>query len=361
MIYQVSDLIFYLNQTLENAYASVEVEGEVLEMAISQGKWVYFSLKDATSTVRCFLPVWQMRMPIKDGMKLVVKALPKITTKGYFSLTIQSFKLVGEGDLKKSFDLLKSKLAKEGLLDEARKRVLPVIPTKIAVISSVQAAGYADFIKILDERWSGVQVQVAHVQVQGEVAPDQIIRALNYFNQQKDLVEVIAIIRGGGSADDLATFNDEKLVRVIASSRVPVVVGVGHETDETLSDLVADVRASTPSNAIQLIVPDKKEVIKRQKIQLEQALSSIERKIMDEKGVVNDTLRNILQYLAKNTEHKLESLNQVKKVVHQVNPENVLRQGYSILRGEVSLGATVRVELIDKIIKAEVKNVTSKK
>lgn len=361
MVYQVSDLIFYLNQTLENAYPSVEVEGEVSEMAVSQGKWVYFSLKDKISTIRCFLPVWQMRQPIKDGMKLSIKALPKITDKGYFSLTVQSFRLVGEGDLKKSFEILKDKLTQEGLLDKSRKRLLPAIPVKIAVISSVQAAGYADFIKILDERWSGVQVRVAHVQVQGEVAADQIIRALNYFNQQKDLVEVIAVIRGGGSADDLATFNDEKLARTIASSRVPVVVGVGHETDETLAGLVADVRASTPSNAAQLIVPDKKEIIKYQKIKLKQALISFDKQLVDEKEVINLKLGNVLRYLTKNLDYKLESLAQVKKVIHQINPENILRQGYGILRGKIDLGETIQVELIDKIIRAEVKNVTVKK
>lgn len=140
-----------------------------------------------------------------------------------------------------------------------RKRSLPEIPAHIAVISSTQAAGYADFVKILNERWGGLKVDVAHVQVQGTVAPDQIIRAINYFGEEEVLPEVLVIIRGGGSADDLAAFNDEPLVRAIAGSRIPTIVGVGHEVDVTLADMVADVRAATPSNAAQIVVPDKRE------------------------------------------------------------------------------------------------------
>src|SRR5690606_7756374 len=123
---------------------------------------------------------------------------------------------------------------------------LPEMPQHIAVISSTQAAGYADFIKIVNDRWGGLQIDVAHVKVQGDEAADQIIRALRYFNAKEILPEVIVIIRGGGSLDDLSAFNDELLVREIASSRIPTLVGVGHETDTTLSDLAADVRAATP-------------------------------------------------------------------------------------------------------------------
>jgi exodeoxyribonuclease VII large subunit len=280
-IFNVSDLLASLNQTLEYAYPAVDVEGEVASFKVNQGKFVFFDLKDASGSVGCFMTVWQLRMPIEDGMKVIVRATPKLTAWGKFSLTIQSIRPSGEGSIKKSYELLKAKLDSEGLFSPDRKRTLPPLPAHIAVISSTQAAGYADFITIINERWGGLTIEVAHTQVQGEGAADQMIRALEYFNSQQSLPEVIVLIRGGGSADDLAAFNDETLVRAIAASRVPTVVGVGHEIDETLADFVADVRAATPSNAAQIIVPDKRELVQQARhavrlvaIKAEQAVDS---------------------------------------------------------------------------------------
>src|SRR5690606_10186463 len=129
--------------------------------------------KDDTGSVGCFMTVWQLRQPIEDGMKVIVSATPKLTTKGRFSLTVRSIRPSGKGDIKRSFDLLKEKLASEGLFNLERKRLLPETPQHIAVISSTQAAGYADFIKIINDRWGGLKIDVAHVLVQGKDAPDQ--------------------------------------------------------------------------------------------------------------------------------------------------------------------------------------------
>ena len=243
-----SEFIAMVNQTLEYAYSSVLIEGEVASYKVSQGKWVFFDLKDDTSVVPCFIAVWNLRVPIEDGMKVVVRGVPNVRENGRFSFTVDAVKPVGDGNLKKAFELLKKKLTSEGLFDSAKKRPLPADLTKLGVISSTGAAGYADFVKIINARWGGMKVQVAHTQVQGMDAPDQIIKALNYFNEKGE-VQVIAILRGGGSADDLACFNDEKLVRAIAASRIPVITGIGHEVDESLADLAADLKASTPSNA----------------------------------------------------------------------------------------------------------------
>jgi exodeoxyribonuclease VII large subunit len=258
----VSDFIALTNQTLEFAYPSVEVEGEVASFKVNQGKFVFFDLKDQAGSVGCFMTLWQLRTPIEDGMKVVVVATPKLTPWGKFSLTVRAVRPSGEGNLKKSFELLKAKLDKEGLFSPARKRALPALVQHVAVISSTQAAGYADFIKILNDRWGGLEVEVAHVQVQGATAPDQIIRALQYFNMREELPQVVVIVRGGGSADDLSAFNDEQLVREIAASRIPTLVGVGHEIDMSLADMVADVRAATPSNAAQILTPDRNEIVR---------------------------------------------------------------------------------------------------
>src|SRR5665648_273171 len=150
-LFSVSDFIALTNQTLEYAYQSVQIEGEVSSFKVNQGKFVFFDIKDDGGSVGCFMTVWQMRVPIEDGMKIIISASPKLTNWGKFSLTVKSIRPVGEGALKKSFELLKAKLDTEGLFALERKRVLPTVPRHIAVISSMQSAGYADFIKILND------------------------------------------------------------------------------------------------------------------------------------------------------------------------------------------------------------------
>ncbi len=360
IIFSVSDLIAVVNQTLEYAYPTVLVEGEVAEYKVSQNKWVYFSLKDETGSVGCFMTVWQLRMPIENGMKVVITAAPKLTNFGKFSLTVKSIRPSGEGSIKKSFEILKAKLEIEGLFARERKRQLPQIPQSIAVISSTGAAGYADFIKILNDRWGGVKVNVAHVQVQGEAAPDQIIKAIEYFNQLELLPEVIIIIRGGGSADDLSAFNDEKLVRAVAASRVPTLVGVGHETDVSLVDLAADVSAATPSNAAQILVPDRIEIVRAVKYQVKSLLPRVENAINTRSVDVRGTLFEILEKIVGKVDIQAERLQAIKMILNHLDPKKVLERGYALIRGIQKVGQIIDIETKNNIMKAEVKNVTSK-
>jgi len=359
-IFSVSDFIAVINQTLEYAYPTVEVEGEVASFKVNQGKYVFFDIKDQGGSVGCFMSVWQLRVPIEDGMKVVVSAVPKLTQWGKFSLTVKTVRPSGEGAIKKSFELLKAKLDAEGLFSTERKRILPVIPKHVAVISSIQAAGYADFIKILDDRWGGLRVDVGHVQVQGTDAPDQIIRALNYFNGRDDLPEVIVIIRGGGSADDLAAFNDEQLVRAIAASRVPTLVGVGHEVDISLSDLAADVSASTPSNAAQILVPDKSEIIRAVRVQIGSLLPRILRLIDQQKQAISDAINGAFESIELAVEQRMLQISNLKSVLVQLDPNTVLNRGYALIRGAQTVGSIIEVETNKVILKAEVKNVVNK-
>lgn len=359
-IFSVSDFLAVVNQTLEYSYPSIEIEGEVTSFKVNQGKFVFFDLKDQGGSVGCFMTVWQLRVPIEDGMKVVVRATPKVTQWGKFSLTIQAVRPSGEGSLKKSFELLVAKLQKEGLFSPERKRPLPRTPRHIAVISSTQAAGYADFIKIVNDRWGGLQIDVAHVQVQGEAAPDQIMRAIKYFNSQEVLPEVLVIIRGGGSADDLSAFNDEMLAREIAASRIPTLVGVGHEVDESLADMVADVRAATPSNAAQIVVPDKREMIRwtRQKVlgivpRMEHAISSRQQYVRE---VVEGCLVNTERVLQRHHD-RLEA---TRRVLVELNPRQALRRGYAIVRGARTVGSVIEIETIKETMKAEVTYVDNK-
>lgn len=356
-LFSVSDFLASLNQTLEYAYPSIEIEGEVASFKVNQGKYVFFDLKDAGGSVGCFMTVWQLRLPIEDGMKVIIRAVPKVTQWGKFSLTVQAVRPSGEGSLKKSFELLKAKLDKEGLFAEERKRPLPALPKHIGVISSTQAAGYADFIKILEDRWGGMRIDVAHVQVQGEAAPDQMIRAIKHFNIQEELPEILVIIRGGGSADDLSAFNDELLVREIAASRIPTVVGVGHEVDETLSDLAADLRAATPSNAAQLIVPDKREIIQAVRHLRRHAISRLEYAIENKERLIKESLQDAAIQIERKLAFAEQELASRRQVLKAFDPRAVLARGYALVRGDEIPGGKIEVEKADKIITAEVTHV----
>jgi exodeoxyribonuclease VII large subunit len=360
ILLSVSEFVALTNQTLEYAYPLVQVEGEVAEFRIAQGKWVSFKLKDQDAVVNCFTALAQMRVPLEDGMRVVVVAAPRLNNKGYFNLNIRAVKPVGEGSIKKGFDLLKAKLEKEGLFAEERKRSLPRVPKHIAVITSTESAAYADFVKIINERWGGLQIDVAHTQVQGVPAPDQMIRAIRYFNSLEKLPEVLVIIRGGGSAEDLSTFNDEPLVRAIAESRIPTLVGVGHEVDHTLADMISDVRAATPTNAAQMLVPDKQEIIRSARAQassvgylLTQAIDSYSRQ-------TKENLSAAFSRTQEKLDDAFERLGILRVAISQLNPENVLKRGYALLRGEQVVGAKIEIETATHIMKAEVQDVRSK-
>jgi len=356
----VSDFIALTNQTLEYAYPSVEIEGEVSGFKVNQNKYVFFDLKDEQGSVNCFMSVWQLRVPVEDGMKVVITATPKLTAWGKFSLTVRMIRPSGEGSLKKSFELLKAKLEKEGLFAESRKRSLPAIPQYVGVITSTQAAGYADFVKIVNDRWGGLRLDVAHVQVQGADAPDQMIRALRYFNTREALPEVIVMIRGGGSADDLGAFNDELLVREIAASRVPVLVGVGHEVDISLADLAADKRAATPSNAAQLLVPDKMEMVRTVRRSVQSLLPRVEHALDEQHRAVEYAVDHSLTLFLRHFDHAEERLAAMRRVLVQLDPKRVLERGYALVRGAPVPGGLIEIEEKDRVITAEVRNVREK-
>ena len=366
----VSEAIALVNQTMEYAFPVLVVEGEVSSFKVNQGRYVFFDIKDATGTLGCFMTVYQLRTQLEDGMRVRVIASPKLTQWGKFSLTVRDVQPVGEGSLKRAFDLLKEKLEKEGLFAPERKRRLPELPEHIAVISSTAAAGYVDFITILGKRWGGMEIEVAHTQVQGVEAPKQIVRALAHFNSQEALPEVIVIVRGGGSADDLAAFNDEPLVRAIASSRVPVLVGVGHEVDVTLADLVADVRAATPSNAAELLVPDRRELISELRSQVRRMLQQLQAMVQwqREETLVKQT--RMIDALEDALEHSKRRFSELGAVLKQLDPKLALRRGYAFARMEngellrdgskVKKGDHITLELVSHVIKAGVEDVTEK-
>lgn len=357
----VSDFVALVNQTLEFAYPSVAVIGEVAEFRVSQGKWVSFKLKDEGAVIDCFMGIYQLRIPIENGMKIMVVAAPKLNPKwGKFSLNVRAVKPVGEGSIKKGFELLKAKLEAEGLFADERKRSLPRVPSYVGVITSTESAAYADFCKIINERWGGMRVEVAHTQVQGDPAADQIIRAIKYFNNLEVLPEVLVIVRGGGSAEDLMTFNDELLAREIASSRIPTLVGVGHEVDHTLADMVADRRAATPTNAAEILVPDRREIIRAAHQQSTSLGHQLVQAIEQYSTRTREQLESAFRRIEERLDATFERLGVLRVATAQLNPENVLKRGYALLRGEIKPGSEIIIETYQSHITAEVKDVRSK-
>lgn len=342
-VISVSEFVALVNQTMEFAYPVVTVEGEVSEFRVSKNRWVYFNLQDDNSSVRMFGTVFQLKQPIEDGMKVVVKGSPRLHNKYGFSLNISSISPSGEGSIKKAFELLKKKLTQEGLFAPERKRPLPDMPQRIGLITSGQAAAYTDFLKIIDQRWSGLDILHADVQVQGDAAPAQLVKAIDYFSQMPDPVDLIVITRGGGGAEDLMAFSTEEVARAVAGSRIPTIVGVGHEIDTSLADLAADVRATTPTNAAQLAVPDRVDLSR----QIDGMIEAIG-------GALTGDLGNKLQRLemalddgiSDNIESIRHRLEQHDQKLQLVNPANVLNRGYSMVTTSagkvVKTGAAVK-------------------
>ena len=365
----VSEFVALLNQTLDYAYPSIVITGELANLRVSKGKWVYFDLKDELATVKFFGTVFMLPGPLEDGMMLKVRGTPRLHNLYGFSVNVQTIAAAGEGSIKKAAQLLAAKLEKEGLFDPARKRSLPYPPERIGLITSAQSAAYADFVKILNARWGGIDIRLIDVQVQGDAAPQQIVNALEQFNELAETPDVLVLVRGGGSAEDLAAFSTEQVTRAVAASRVPTLVAIGHEVDISLAELAADVRASTPSNAAELLTPDRKQAIaslKDYRRQLHRAaLASVQfaRQELRHNGL---QLGQIVAALVKHQrKHVLGQL----QLLSALSPAAVLARGYAIVRSgnnvlrsgaALSSGVIVNVELIDAGFDATVGKVTKK-
>ncbi len=329
-----AEFVALINATLEYAYPRVVIEGELANFRVSKNRWVYFDIKDDEASVKFFGTVYNLPGPLEEGMLLRVTGTPRLHPLYGFSVTVQAIELSGEGTIKKAFALLKAKLEKEGLFAPERKRALPYPPTKIGLITSGESAAYADFIKILSARWGGLQIELADVQVQGEVAPGQLVRALEHFNAGGEQPDVLAVIRGGGSADDLQAFNSEIVTRAIAASRIPTIVAIGHEIDVSLAELAADVRASTPSNAAELLVPDKSAILQElagYKTEagrlLNQALRYHQDKLKTYAADLQESASRLLKWQA-------DWLKQTAKLLEVINPRHILSRGYAVIRSK---------------------------
>ncbi|HVB57832.1 MAG TPA: exodeoxyribonuclease VII large subunit [Candidatus Acidoferrales bacterium] len=291
-IWKVSELTEQIGGILEGAFPDLWIEGEVSNCRPAQSGHIYFTMKDARSQIRCVCFRDQARLlkcRPEDGLHMTVRgSLGVYEPRGEYQIYVSHIEPMGLGALQLAFEQLKRKLQEEGLFDEARKKPLPVLPRCIGIVSSPSGAAIRDILRVLKRRFANVHVQLYPVKVQGEGAAGEIAAALRYFNRVR-FAEVLIIARGGGSLEDLWAFNEETVARAIVASRIPIISGVGHETDFTIADFVADVRTPTPSAAAEIVVRSRQE--------FERHIADIQRQIVHH-----------LRYLLSERRHRVRDL-----------------------------------------------------
>ncbi|MFA5995671.1 MAG: exodeoxyribonuclease VII large subunit [Patescibacteria group bacterium] len=329
-VYSVSEFVSGVNELLSGIPTCVQ--GEVSNFHVAQNRFVWFDLKDEKSAVSCFMLAFQLNQIIADGMLIQVTGNPALFSKsGRFHIRAHTIQLVGAGSLKQQYELLKKKLANEGLFDAARKRQLPRFPQTIGLVTSPDAAAYTDVLKILRHRWPNLQIKLFPVNVQGAQAPASIIQALQLINKNwVNKLDVAIITRGGGSMEDLQAFNDEAVVRAIFGLQVPCIVGVGHERDETLAEFVADIRASTPSNAAELAVPHVADVQAQITHLVTQQQHYLQQKLASSIHTVTQDFLDQVNYWQQTIKQKLSAVQHAKQLLLSYHPKNILARGYSI-------------------------------
>jgi len=262
-IYTVSDLTARIRELLAKNFTDVTVQGEISNCRAAASGHYYFTLKDERAQVKCVLFKQQQQRGMKffpeDGLKVTVRGSVSVyEPRGEYQIYVESLEPAGRGALQVAFEQLKKRLEAEGLFDSSRKKPLPLLPNRIGLITSPSGAAVRDVVRILKRRFPNVHLTLYPVRVQGDGAAAEIVKALGYFSKRR-LVDVILLVRGGGSLEDLWSFNEESVARAMVASAIPVISGVGHETDFTIADFVADVRASTPSAAAELVVQTRRE------------------------------------------------------------------------------------------------------
>ena len=364
----VSQLNRQAKTLLEQGLARLWVEGEISNLARPASGHVYFTLKDKSAQVRAAFFRQRQRGPtinFKDGDQVLVYGRVSVyEARGDYQLIVEQIEPAGEGALKRQFEVLKKKLAAEGLFDEDRKQDLPPLPTRIGVITSPTGAAIRDIVSILGRRFPSIPIVIYPAAVQGDAAAPELISALATAIR-RDECDVLIMGRGGGSLEDLWAFNDEQLARAIADSPIPIVSAVGHEVDFTIADFVADLRAPTPSGAAELVVPDREDwlrVVKslamrisrlgqRTVEDLAQTLDWLSRRLVQTSpsatlqrsstrlAGLNRRLTAVARHAVATVNHRLEL---AMRGLHSVSPLATLERGYAIVEeastGKVLLG-----------------------
>src|SRR5579864_2035558 len=262
-IWKVGDLVASVRTHIERDFADAWVEGEISNFRAPDSGHLYFTLKDGNAQIRVVMfrsSARLLRFRPADGLQVVVRGRVTVyEDRGELQISAEYIEPKGAGSLQLAFEQLKAKLEAEGLFAAERKKPIPSLPSRIGVVTSAQAAALRDILNVLERRHHSVDVLIYPAQVQGDAASNEVAAGVRFFNQHRK-VDVIIIARGGGSAEDLASFNNQALARTVAASKIPVISAVGHETDLTIIDFVADLRAPTPSAAAELVIRSRQEI-----------------------------------------------------------------------------------------------------
>jgi exodeoxyribonuclease VII large subunit len=353
----VTELTNFIKDTLESMVGRVRVLGEISGLRISSPGHAYFTLKDEGATLNCVMfrnVVAKIAILLKDGLK--VEATGEVTvysSRGQYQLVIENLIEAGIGELYQRFEALKKKLAAEGLFDAARKKPIPFLPLRIGVITSPTGAAVRDIINILTRRFPHLHIILYPTLVQGKEAPSEIARAIRRMNEL-NLVDVLIVGRGGGSLEDLWAFNEEEVARAIFASRLPIISAVGHETDFTIADFVADLRAPTPSAAAELVTQNHQRLmeilsdigerleraiehyIEVRRLHLKQLatshiLYSPVNRLQQYQQRLDEILERLRLYSRTLIEHARRQFALIMARLDALSPEAVLARGYSIV------------------------------
>lgn len=368
-VWTVGELTRYIRNLLEAdlSLRNVWLRGEISNLSRPASGHLYFSLKDADASLKCVM--WRSSVEFlgwlpEHGAQVLARGRISVYPQGgVYQLYVEELHPAGVGDLHARFEELRERLRAEGLFDLDRKRPLPTFPRLLGVVTSPQAAALRDVLQVLSRRWPLVKVLLAPTLVQGDMAPPQIVAALRALDARDD-VDAILLVRGGGSLEELWAFNDEAVARAIAACRHPVVCGVGHETDFTIADFAADVRASTPTAAAELAVPDQADLRRRVRDRafqveeqvlrrLAEARQSLERegrslarlsprgRIEAERQRVDELTRRAGQALLHRLALRRAALARARAQILALSPLATLERGYAIVRRE-DTGVVVR-------------------
>ena len=379
--------LFDLDTTLQDVW----VEGEISNWSPAHSGHIYFTLKDAGASIRCV--IWRSTArrlsyrPVGNGEAVLAHGRVSVyEVGGTYQLYVNDLEPVGQGALYAQFERLKRQLSDEGLFDEDRKQPLPAFPRRIGIVTSARAAALRDILNVLARRFPLIEVILSPTPVQGSDAPPKIVKALKTLTALTPPPDVIILARGGGSIEDLWAFNDETVARSVAGSPIPIISGVGHETDFTIADFAADRRAPTPSAAAEVAVPDADELrrmvagyryqfvtvagatVAEKRASLQDALWRLQRlspqtQVDTRRQQIDDTAAHIRRALRHTLDLRQEQLGSALARLEALNPKATLSRGYAIVQkgdalitrvGDVSARDTVTVIVSDGAFEAEV-------
>ncbi len=358
-IHSVSEVNNFIKQLLASTpiLSSIMVRGEISNFKCYASGHCYFTLKDASSALKCVMfrsQAQHLRFQPVNGLSVIASGNIAVYERdGVYQLYVDSLAPEGKGDLALAYEQLKNRLAAEGLFAKERKKALPKFPKKIGVVTSLSGAVLRDIYHVTKRRWPAVQLVLYPVQVQGEFSAKQVALAIEFFNT-KYAVDVMIVGRGGGSMEDLWSFNEEVVVRAIAASKIPIISAVGHETDFSLADFAADVRAATPSQAAELAVPDRDE-LKRYVVRMQRQLAQMARRELNERRLrlqacqknkllqrpellladrrqrLDNLISNLRQCLDENITVKNHQLSLALEKLSVLNPAKTLQRGFALV------------------------------